>query len=340
MDILKLYITELLNLVTDINNRIIPHDHQVKDFKDQINWLIEHPEIIHNPHSVANCRLAFHPWLFNLTFQEGKQANYIKYPFIGIFNTTGSIYVNNNQAHEYDLELNKFKQIEVNYHRDGYKNSDRDEENRPRDNNVKFSPDLSCELFIDLSNFGSTFIACIDVNTNRGILYLVFFLPPHLSYNTLIDIKSYDDLCSKLIEFNLKRDNNFNFLNNKNFSETTKYTKDEISYDRDVYYKGLKIYDYSANINYKDISYDVKDVDVRNIPFYKNHIEKKIPEKYFNNNINQYHDLGKEIVITEQSQMDFFDPEKRKLIDFDPKKITWEFKIYIFKELNYEIDLS
>jgi hypothetical protein len=139
MDILKLYITELLNLITDINNGRKLLDHQVKDFKDQINWLIEHHEIIHN------ARLAFHPWLFqerlDVKHADGKNADFIKNPFIGIFNTTGSIF-------SVGVPINKLKQKIQNYHRSI--NLTPEDDSDPIEQEPRLSPD-NLRLFIDHS---------------------------------------------------------------------------------------------------------------------------------------------------------------------------------------------
>lgn len=323
MDILKLYITELLNLITDINNGRIPYDNQVKDFKDQINWLIEHPEVIEH-----NSRLAFHPWLFqerlNIKHADKKNADFIKSPFIGIFNTTGSIF-------SVSVPINKFEQKIQNYHRNI--NLDPTDGTEPINEEPRLSPD-NLKLFIDHSRFGSAFGVCIDVNTNRGCINLILSLPESFDINTLEPITSYAELCYHLNEFKINENEQFNFLNEKKLEKTKQYRYID-------FFKGLDINYYGDSndgnaFKYNSISFDVKDFNINNIPIF-NFIKQKIPNQCYINSKDTY---GNYVPMTEEEQLAILlepsQDQPEEIIDynfvpFNKNNIKWECKIFIVK---------
>jgi hypothetical protein len=330
MDILKLYITELLNLITDINNRIIPHDHQVKDFKDQINWLINSSKL------KSNCRLAFHPWLFqerlNVNHEFGMQAEYIKYPFIGIFNTSGSIFSDS-------VPINKFEQIQQHFHRQ-IDNPDDEEE-------VRFSPP-NLMMFRDNKQIGTSFVSCIDVNENKGCLYLILSLPEYFDDNYFDNTKSYNDLCIKINKYKIKENHNYNFLDNKTIKETEIYNTPGLVEHR--LYKGLNINDYFENNYYKSRSFDVLDININDIPFYNNNIKEKIPNQCYRISSNYYDKIGTmspEQLAAAEAALLYEDPEDAPdseiithsigsfdLEPFNKDLIKWEFKIYILYDFS------
>lgn len=274
MNIIRPYITELLNLTSNINNGK-KLDYQVQDFKDQINWLIKQGNLVHT------CRLAFHPWIFNLDNKTARTRN----PHVGIFNTTGSIF-------SYDTPINHLEETSQFYH-DGV-----------------FSVNPLKLYLNDTNNVGSAWVVCIDENNpdflpikQKGYLGLILALP----INSFPDIMEYIDELKMLLQTNLTCNQLINHLKNREeFRRLLNYADmDFLSTNHTIlqktaqhihmsYDKGLFIDDYERRTTFIHLQIDLP-INVETIPFFCANIKSKIPIRLNN--------------------------------------IQWEFKIYIFKQL-------
>jgi len=262
MNIIKPYITELLNLTIDINIGKKKLDHQVRNFKDQINWLINQSDLLHT------CRLAFHPWVFNLDNETART----RHPYVGIFNTIGSII-------SYDTPINHLEETEQFYH-DGV-----------------FSVNPLRLYLNDTNSIGRAWVVCIDENNpdffpiiQKGYLGLILALP----INSFPDIMEYFDelkailqadlTCRQLIDHLKDRDSfqqllgdddtSFLSTNDTIIQKTTQHAY--INYD-----KGLFIDDYERRTTFVHLQIDIP-INVETIPFFIDNVTQKIPAKLNN----------------------------------------------------------
>ena len=275
MNIIKPYITELLNLTNDISNGKKRLDYQVSDFKDQINWLIKQGNLEHT------CRLAFHPWLLNLDNKTARTRN----PYVGIFNTIGSII-------SYDTPINHLEETSQYYH-DGV-----------------FSVNPLKLYLNDMNNVGKAWVVCVDNNNpdflpikQKGYLGLILALP----INSFPDIMDYFDELKALLETDLTCNQLIDHLKNRDEfmqllsdDDTSFLSTDDTIIQKTAqhihmnYDKGLFIDDYEVRNTFIHLQIDLP-INVKTIPFFSDNITSKIPAELNN--------------------------------------IQWEFKIYIFKQL-------